>query len=76
MNSKPVTRQFEDSDLHQELVTFEVPNNDLKELIFYFSHMKYHTAKTYLQWLRSWNEWYQLMQERRETKPGLPVLSR
>lgn len=59
MNSKPVTRQFEDSDLHQELVTFEVPNNDLKELIFYFSHMKYHTAKTYLQWLRSWNEWYQ-----------------
>ncbi|MDZ3902110.1 recombinase, partial [Escherichia coli] len=59
MNSKPVTRQFEDSDLHQELVTFEVPNNDLKELIFYFSHMKYNTAKTYLQWLRSWNEWYQ-----------------
>ncbi len=59
MNSKPVTRQFEDSDLHQELVTFEVPNNDLKELIFYFSHMKYHTAKTYLHWLRSWNEWYQ-----------------
>ena len=43
MNSKPVTRQFEDSDLHQELVTFEVPK---------------------------------LMQERRETKPGLPVLSR
>lgn len=77
MNSKPVTRQFEDSDLHQELVTFEVPNNDLKELIFYFSHMKYHTAKTYLHWLRSWNEWYQANagKEGNEARPAssLPV---
>ncbi|KAA0553004.1 tyrosine-type recombinase/integrase [Citrobacter braakii] len=59
MNSQPVTRRFADNDLHQQLSTVKVNDKQLMRLIRYFSHLKYHTAKTYLHWLRSWNEWYQ-----------------
>lgn len=56
MDIQPVTREYADNDLHQQLISVNV--KQLTRLIRYFSHLKYQTAKTYLHWLRAWNDWY------------------
>lgn len=58
MNIQPVTSEYADNDLHQQLSTVKVNDKQLTRLIRYFSHLKYHTAKTYLHWLHAWNDWY------------------
>jgi len=75
MNSQSVTRQFAESDLHQELMMFEANDKQMMRLIRYFSHLKFNTAKTYLHWLRSWNEWYQVNAGKNKEWPAssLPV---
>ncbi len=75
MNSQPVTRRFADNDLHQQLSTVKANDKQLMSLIRYFSHLKFNTAKTYLQWLRSWNEWYQVNAPNNKEWPAssLPV---
>ncbi|EOA7880336.1 TPA: phage integrase N-terminal SAM-like domain-containing protein, partial [Escherichia coli] len=58
MKNQSVIRQFSESELHQQLETFGNHDKQLSRLIRYFSHLRYNTAKTYLHWLRVWNEWY------------------
>ncbi|ECW7126339.1 tyrosine-type recombinase/integrase [Escherichia coli] len=58
MKNQSVIRQFSESELHQQLETFGNHDIQLSRLIRYFSHLRYNTAKTYLHWLRVWNEWY------------------
>lgn len=59
MKNQSVTRQFSDFELHQQLAPLGNQEKQLSRLIRYFSHLSYNTAKTYLHWLRLWNEWYQ-----------------
>lgn len=60
MNGRTVTtRPFTESELQQKLVEFGDQEQQVMRLIRYFSHLKYNTAKTYLHWLRLWNDWYQ-----------------
>ncbi|MGV7963774.1 tyrosine-type recombinase/integrase [Photorhabdus tasmaniensis] len=75
MKNQSVVRQFSASELHQTLVAFEVNDKQIMRLIRYFSHLKYNTAKTYLHWLRLWNEWYQVHVHTHDDWPAcsLPV---
>ena len=70
MRTVATVPQISEEELHSQLAQIETNKNFQNRLIRYFSHLKFNTAKTYLHWMRMWNEWYQEKASKNEDWPA------
>lgn len=67
----PSNKHFTDENLQPQLASLRTSDEIRASLVRYFTHLKFNTAKTYLQWLRVWNNWYVANAPQNSTWPSV-----
>lgn len=55
---KEITPHIAEAELLTQVARFNTDGRLHTRLVRYFSHLKFNTAKTYLHWMRVWDDWY------------------